>query len=179
MKQILHTGRLGIERTNVSARRTMYLPNINLDIENMVTNCAECQIYCNKLEKETLLQHTVPEKPWIKVTTDLFHYFDQNYLILVDYMSKYFEVCQLQNLTSGKVITKIKLTFSRFGIPEETVSDNGSQYASREFREFAKIYNFRHTKLSPEYPQSNGLVERTIQTVKKTLKNARRCSEDP
>ena len=99
----------------------------------MVTNCTECQIYCNKLEKETLLQHTVPEKPWINVATDLFHYFDQNYLILVDYMSKYFKVCQLQNLTSEKVITKMKSTFSRFGIPEETVSDNGSQYASRSF----------------------------------------------
>ena len=73
----------------------------------------------------------------------------------------------------------MKSSFSRFGIPEERISDNGSQYPSRGFREFAKIYNFRHTTSSPEYPQSNGLAERTIQTVKKTLKKARRCSEDP
>ena len=105
----------------------------------MVANCTECQIYCNKLEKETLLQHTVPEKLWTKVATDLFHCFNQNYLILVDYTSKYFEVCQLQNLNSEEVITKMKSSFSRFGIPEEIVSDNGSQYTSREFREFAKI----------------------------------------
>ena len=67
----------------------------------MVVNCIECQIYHNKLEKESLLQHTVPEKPWTKVATDLFHCFNHNYLVLVDYsMSKYFEICQLQNLTS-------------------------------------------------------------------------------
>ena len=167
MKQILHIGHLGIERTKVNARGTMYWPNINTDIENMVANCTECQIYRNKIENETLLQHTVPEKPWTKVATDLFDCFNQNYLILVDYTSKYFEVCQLQNLTSEEVITKMKSSFSRFGIPEEIVSDNGSQYASREFREFAKIYNFRHTTSSPEYPQSNGLAERTIQTVKR------------
>ena len=56
-------------------------------------------------------------------------------------------------------------------------SDNGSQYTSREFPEFAKMYNFRHTTSnSLEYSQSNG---KTIQTVKKTLKKARCCSEDP
>ena len=72
----------------------------------------------------------------------------------------------------------MKSNFSRFAIPEEIVSNNESQYKSREFREFAKIYNFRHTTSSPEYPKSNKLVERTIQTVKKTLKKARRRSED-
>ena len=79
-----------------------------------------------------------------KKATDLFHCFNQNYLILVDYTLKYFEVYQLQNLTSEEVIRKMKSSFSRFGIVEETVSDNGSQYTSREFCEFAKIYNFRH-----------------------------------
>ena len=53
MKQILHIGRLGIERTKVNARGTMYWSNINTDTENMVTNCTEWQIYRNKLEKET------------------------------------------------------------------------------------------------------------------------------
>ena len=170
----------------------MYWPNKNTDIENMIANCTECEIYCNKLEKETLLQHNVPEMPLPKVATDLFHCFNQNYFILLDYTSKYFEVCQLQNLTREKVITKMKSSCSRFGVREEIVSDNGSQYTSREFREFAKIYNFRHTefrefakiynfrhtKSTPEYPQSNGLAEKTIQKVKKKLKKVRRCSED-
>ena len=73
----------------------------------------------------------------------------------------------------------MKSSFSRFSMPEEIVSDNGSQYTSREFREFAKICNPRHTTSTPEYPQSNGLAERTIQKVEKTLKKAKRCSKDP
>ena len=137
MKQILYIGHLGIERTTVNDRGAIYWSNINTDIENMIANSTECQIYRNKLEKQTLFQHTVPEKPWTKVATDLFHCFNQNYLILVDYMSKYVEVFQFQNLTSEEAITKMKSSFSRFGIPEEIVSDNRSQYTSREFREFA------------------------------------------
>ena len=76
MKETLNIGHLGIERTKVNVRRTMYWPNINTDIENMIANCTECQIYLNKLEKETLLQRTVPEKPWTKVATDLFNCFN-------------------------------------------------------------------------------------------------------
>ena len=60
----------------------------------------------------------------------------------------------------------MKSSFSRFGIPEEIVNNNGPQYTSRELCEFAKIYNFRNTTSSPEYPQSKGVAERTIQTVK-------------
>ena len=122
MKQFLHIGHLGIECTKVNARENMYWSNINNDIENMVANCIECQICCNKLEKETLLQHTVPEKPWTKVATDVFHCFNQNYLIFVDYTLKYFEVFQLQHLSSEEVITKMKSSFSKFGIPEEIVT---------------------------------------------------------
>ena len=39
MKQILHTGHLGIERTNSNARSTMYWPNIDKGINEMISNC--------------------------------------------------------------------------------------------------------------------------------------------
>ena len=43
MKQILHTGHLGIERTKSNARSTMYWPNIDKDINEMISNCNACQ----------------------------------------------------------------------------------------------------------------------------------------
>ena len=59
------------------------------------------------------------------------------------------------------------------------MSDNGPQYASREFQEFARSWGFRHITSSPKYPRSNGLVERTIQTVKKLLSKALSSHQDP
>ena len=72
-----------------------------------------------------------------------------------------------------------KRVFSKFGIPKEVISDNGPQYISREYSKFAREWDFKHDSSSPEYPQSNGFIERTIQTVKKTLKKAFHSGDDP
>lgn len=40
------------------------------------------------------------------------------------------------------------------------ISDNGGQYVSKEFGQYLKQLNFRHIRTSPNYPQSNGKIER-------------------
>ena len=59
------------------------------------------------------------------------------------------------------------------GIPKELVSDKGPEFTSHHFKTFAKSWNYKHQTVSPHYQQSNGLVERSIQTVKRTLKGAK------
>ena len=56
------------------------------------------------------------------------------------------------------------------GIPEVMRSDSEPQYSSSSFKNFAEDWRFQHITSSPEYPRSNGLAEKTVQTVKSYLK---------
>ena len=136
----------------------------------MVANCDVCQKFRNKQSYEPLMKHDIPSEPWNKVAADLFSLGNNNYMILTDYTGKYFEVCEIPDQTSTSVIKCIKRIFSRFGSPKVLISDNGPCFASYEFKHFLNSWDVKHRTSSPLYPRSNGLVERMIQTVKKTIK---------
>ena len=111
----------------------------------------------------------LPDYPWQKVASDLFEFKGKTYLLVVDYYSRYIEVSTLLSTTSQSTISSLKAIFSRHGIPEVLVTDNGPQYVSNEFLNFATSYDFLHVTSSPQYPQANGEAESAAQTVKRLL----------
>ena len=167
----LHKGHQGIERCRLRARMSVWWPGISHQIEQMVKHCSHCTRETTP-RKEPLMPTALPEYPWQKIGTDLFSLNGSNYLLAADYFSRFPEVIKLTSTTSASIISALKSIFSRYGIPEEVVSDNGPQYSSHEFRDFAKEYNFNHTTSSPHFPQSNGHAERAVQTAKKLLKGS-------
>lgn len=76
---------------------------------------------------------------------------------------------QLDATKSADAISMLSKQFANFGIPEVLFSDNGPQFSSSEFKEFAKQLDFRHVTSSPGYPCSNGQVEWEIQAAKQTM----------
>ena len=62
-----------------------------------------------------------------------------DYLLVVDYFSRYVEVAALRkNKTASEIIRALKAIFARNGIPEKVRSDNGPQYESQEYSYFAR-----------------------------------------
>ncbi|XP_037576678.1 uncharacterized protein K02A2.6-like [Dermacentor silvarum] len=119
-----------------------------------------------------MLPSTTPTRPWEEVGVDLFHMNGQHYVLLVDYRSRFPEVISLRSTTAPAVINVIKSVFARHGIPRLVRSDNGPQFAAREFSAFSDSYSFRHVTSSPPFPQSNGEVERIVRTGKDLLRKA-------
>ena len=152
---------------------------MDADIKEIVQKCEICQEYARSEQKETLLPHDLPYRPWQYVGSDLFELGKNTYLIIADYYSKMPFVRRLTNQTSHGVIAKLKTIFGEHGIPDAVFSDGGPCYASKEFAAFAKNWGFRHVTSSPRYPQSNGFIERIIQTVKRTLMKAAKANMDP
>ena len=91
---------------------------------------------------------------------------------MVDYYSNFIEADRLKQTTSEHVIEICKSQFARHGIPNTHVSDNGPQFSSHQFDQFSIQYQFDHQPSSPHYPQSNGKVEKAVQTVKNLLRKS-------
>jgi transposase InsO family protein len=178
IKEKLHCGHQGLVKMKLRSRESVYWPGISKEIEEMLSQCNECQELQNQQPSEPLQHHEVPTTPWMKVGTDIFHISGKHYIIVVDYTSKFFDLSEIPDGESTTVVRFTKPMFARYGIPKVVISDNGPQFSAGEYKRFAKEWDFTHTTSSPRYPQSNGLVERTIQTVKKTIRKCKISSHD-
>jgi len=136
----------------------MVARHISQQITEMIQKCYTC---CKnfQIRSEPLIPSTLPQRPWEKIGTDLFELKGKSYFLLVDYFSRYIEVIKLSSTPTNSVVAAMKPIFARYGIPDIVISDNGPQYSSQEFKEFAKAYNFEHITSSPYYPQGNGEAE--------------------
>ena len=112
-----------------------------------------------------------PHKPWVRLHLDYAGPFlGKMFLIVVDVHSKSIEAFPMSTSTSEVTIEKLRIGFSTHGLPEMVVTDNGSNFVSKEFKAFLKQNGIRHIKTAPYHPSSNRLAERAVQTFKEGMK---------
>ena len=168
----IHEGHLGIVKCKRRASNNCYCPNMSTHIEDMVKGCEIYRREQPSKKEEELQDHEILVNPWQKMGTDLFQYAGRNSLIMTYYCSYWPEVFELNPANASSVKAR-KQAFSRHGIPETVISDNGSQYSSKQYKKFAREWQFSHKASSPRYPQSNGLAESSVKVVKQLLKKCK------
>ena len=84
----LYTGHQGITKCRRRAQQSVWWPGLSKQLENLVTNCAEC---CKNRSQnaELLIPTSFPKMPWQKVGSDLFMWKNSHYLLIIDYFSRY------------------------------------------------------------------------------------------
>ena len=175
---LIHESHFGIEKCKSRARELVYWPSMNADIERIVKNCELCIKYQNNQQREPMISHAILNERFLKVGIDIITFQAKDYLVIVDYYSKYPELQCLSDKTASTIIEQCKSVFARHGIPVEIVSDN-MPFQSNEFIAFAKAWGIKTTTSSPTYSQSNGQAERSVQTLKNILKKAHEENTDP
>ena len=161
----------------------MYWPNLNDQLKDLVTNCRICLKYspANRKDSKKIgprLGQEVPTRPWVKLATDIFTFDNHNYLLIVDYMSRFPVVRRLTNMTARVVAEHLKVIFGELGTPDVLVSDNGPCYTGEYFREAMTKCGITHITTSPHHHQANGLAEAYVKIIKNLMAKAKETGDE-
>ncbi|XP_064470040.1 uncharacterized protein K02A2.6-like [Ornithodoros turicata] len=167
----LNSTHSGMATMKAVARSLFWWPGIDGDIENTARHCLECQQAQPMPPAKEPLSWPSTAIRWSRVHIDYAGPVEgMMLLIVVDSFSRWIEAIPVKNASSEQTVRELRSVFARFGIPHCVVSDNGTPFTGKPFQDFVKANGIRHIRTAPYHPQSNGLAERAVRTVKDALK---------
>ena len=90
-------------------------------------------------------------------------------LVVCDYSTRYPEAVALPSIEAPRIARELVHIFARVGLPEEVLSDQGSNFMSELLDEIYRLLQVAKIRTSPYHPQTDGLVERFNATLKLML----------
>ena len=101
-----HQEHLGITKCRERAKQSVWWLGLSTQIQDMVQNCRTCAMHLvNK--PEPLVPTSFPERPWQTLATDFFRCENVDYLLVVDYFSRYAEVCAMEKNTTATEVCRV------------------------------------------------------------------------
>ena len=88
-------------------------------------------------------------------------------LTMIDYATRYPEAVALPSIETERVVEALVEMFSRVGIPDEMLTDCGSQFTAEVMKEVCRLLSLQQLTTTPYHPMCNGLVERFHATLSK------------
>ena len=167
--EILHNQHTGMTRMKMLARSSCWWPNMDSGIELYVKQCKICALsQANPVKSFEKWKKS--EVPFERVHIDFFKLFGKDYFILVDSHTKWMEIKMMKRTQTSDVLEVLDAIQACFGIIGTLVSDNGPPFSSSTFEGALKKDGINLLHSPPYTPESNGLVEKGVSTVKKVLK---------
>ena len=180
------SGHLGIKKTTDRVLANFYWPGVQGDIRRYCVSCDICQrtVPKGRVSKVPLGRMPLIDTPFRRVAVDLVGPIypstdrgNRYILTLVDYATRYPEAVALPRIETERVAEAMFEIFTRMGVPNEVLSDMGSQFTSDLMKEIGRLMSVKQLHTTPYHPICNGLVEKFNGTLKRMLR--RMCNERP
>jgi hypothetical protein len=129
MMRTCHASHIGIEGCVRRACESLYWPRMSTELKEYISKCNECTSHRASPSKEPLQQCKFALCPWNKeVGPDICDFYGHTLLVVCDYYSNFIEVENVTRAKTNGIAKALKGMFSRYGIPDVRVSDNGPQF---------------------------------------------------
>lgn len=142
-------GHLGREKTAQRILRRFYWPMLFHDIKQYCQTCEKCQLHGGcKTRAPMFLLLTIGE-PFKRIALDVVGPLPRtgwgNHFILVvsDYATRFPKAIPLRSVTAKKVAEVLIDLFARYGIPEEILTDQGSNFTSSLLGELYRLVGIK------------------------------------
>jgi hypothetical protein len=167
----LHLAHVGMVRMKMLERGYCWWPSMDKQVEGKVSGCQSCIENCNNPPSAILHPWEKASRPWSRIHIE--HagpFMGHVFRIAIDSFTKWVDAYAVSSTSAENTIEKLRSSFAVQGIPDTIVSDNGSGFTSAEFTGFLKKNGILHTTTAPYHPATNGAAERTVQSLKSTMK---------
>lgn len=153
----------------------VFWPSIEHDVHLVISACSQC------LEMRTI---SSPEHPARALSVpSLFHRIGMDLvtglpltergnagvLVIVEYLSKFPMVFPIKSKTAVEISRHLFSFISLFGPPREIISDQGPEFVNSVVKQLSNNLGIERRVTSPYHPRTDGLVERTNQTLIRAL----------
>ena len=156
-----------------------YWPSVHQDVARFCRTCDPCQnVAHKKVGNIPLIPLPIVDIPFKRLAMDIVGSLPKSWsgkhyiLVLCDYATRYPEAVALQTIDAQTIAEELVRIFSCVGIPEEILTDQGSNFT---LNLLAELYNMLHVhaiQTSLYHPRTDGLVERFNQALKSMLKKS-------
>nr|ABA97712.1 retrotransposon protein, putative, Ty3-gypsy subclass [Oryza sativa Japonica Group] len=161
-------------------RQGFFWPTAVSDADKIVRTCKGCQFFARQTHLLAQELQTIPLSwpfavwgldmvgPFKKAVGGYTHLF-----VAVDKFSKWIEAKPVITITADKARNFFINIVHRFGVPNRIITDNGTQFTGRVFKDFCEDFGIKICYASVArvaHPMSNGQVERANGMVLQGIK---------
>ena len=108
-----------------------------------------------------------PKEPFEILNMDTYVYDGNIHLIIIDELSRY--VWIKPNVQMTRVYKQIEDFFLQFEAPKKLITDNGKELKNEKMTDICRKFNIQRIPIAAQHPESNGICERAIETIKMQL----------
>ena len=141
--QIPMAGHMGKDKTARRILQRFYWPTVFKDVAEYYRSCETCQKSSRKKPRHApLVPLPIIGVPFQRIAMDIIGPLPQSrsgnryVLVICDYATRYPEAIPLRSIDAENVAEELIQLFARVGVPEEILTDQGSNFTSQLLKEY-------------------------------------------